>query len=144
MEHSTLRFGTAGISPANQVVALTCPTPAAQTATPTAPIRVVLAHRQDLFGQGLAALLAAQPGVDLLAPVADGEAAWEAIRARVPGVALLDLALAALPGIEVARRIRAAALSTRCLALATYPVLASQAYVPARPAVCSTAATSTS
>lgn len=82
-------------------------------------VRVLLAHRQGIFGQGLAALLAAHPGIALLAQVADGAAAWESIRTRAPDIALLDLDLDRVSGIEVALRARAAALATRCLMLAS-------------------------
>jgi DNA-binding NarL/FixJ family response regulator len=92
-------------------------------------IAVVLADRHGMFRQGLASLLSAEPDVLLLAQVADGEAVWQAIRIYEPDVAILDLVLTKASGIEVMRRVDAAALGTRCLILANHedPSLASQA-----------------
>lgn len=94
-----------------------------------ATIGVVLADSNGMFRQGLAALLAAHPEVEVLAQVADGEAAWQAIQTREPDIAILDLVLTKATGIEVTRRVAAAARDTRCLMLATHedPDLASQA-----------------
>lgn len=90
---------------------------------------VVLADGHGMFCQGLGSLLAAEPDVELLALVGDGEAAWHAIQVHEPDVAILDLRLTKASGIEVARRVAAAALDTRCLLLATHedPTLAPQA-----------------
>jgi DNA-binding NarL/FixJ family response regulator len=129
MDNNVFRLGIGGISPRGQVAGFVPPLQAAPVESGAAPIRVLLGHAHGLFGQGLAALLAAEPDVELLARVTDGEAAWELIRSREPDVALLDLALARVPGIEIARRVRAEGLATRCLALALAPdpVIASQA-----------------
>ncbi|MFY9974562.1 MAG: response regulator transcription factor [Chromatiaceae bacterium] len=83
-------------------------------------IRVGLAAGPGMFRQGVAALLAAEPDVELLDQVADGEAAWKAIQALEPDVAILDQVLPTASGIEVARRVAAAALGTRCLLLAMH------------------------
>jgi DNA-binding NarL/FixJ family response regulator len=119
MDHDPLERGTDSHAPVGPPQAQTC----------ASPVRVLLAHRHSIFSQGLAALLSAQLGVEFLAQVGDGEAAWEAIRNRKPELALLDLALGKPSGLEVARRVHAAELPTRCLMLTTDadPSLAAQA-----------------
>lgn len=110
---------------AGQAASLRDANPGARDAT----IGVILAHGRGLLCCGLAALLAAEPDVELLEQVADGEAAWQVIRTREPDVAILDLALTKASGIDVVRRVAATTLGTRCLMLATHedPSLAAQA-----------------
>jgi len=81
------------------------------------PLGVILADDHAIFRQGLAALLQAEPDFALLAQSADGEAAWQSIQAHAPAIAILDLTMPKATGIEVARRVEAAALDTRCLLL---------------------------
>lgn len=81
------------------------------------PLGVILADDHAIFLQGLAALLRAEPDIALLAQAADGEAAWRLIETYLPGVAILDLAMPKATGIEVARRVEAAALDTRVVLL---------------------------
>lgn len=70
--------------------------------------------------QGLAALLHAESDITLLAQAADGEFAWTLITDHAPQVAILDLELPKAGGIEIARRVEAAALETRVLLLALH------------------------
>jgi DNA-binding NarL/FixJ family response regulator len=81
------------------------------------PLGVILADDHAIFRQGLAALLQGEPDIALLAQAADGEAAWVLIETHQPGVAILDLAMPKATGIEVARRVAAAALDTRVVLL---------------------------
>jgi len=80
-------------------------------------LSVVLADDHAIVRQGLAALLQTQADIALLAQAGDGAAAWQAIEAHGPDIAILDLAMPQASGIEVARRVEAAALDTRCLLL---------------------------
>jgi DNA-binding NarL/FixJ family response regulator len=81
------------------------------------PLGVILADDHTIFRQGLAALLGAEPDIALLAEAADGAAAWRLIQTHRPDIAILDLAMPQATGIEVARRVRAAALDTRVVLL---------------------------
>ncbi|MFJ8760336.1 response regulator [Streptomyces cyaneofuscatus] len=68
-------------------------------------IRVLLVDDHDVMRSGLAALLAAELGIQLAGQAADGPAALaEAERLR-PDVALLDIDLPGLDGISVAARL---------------------------------------
>jgi DNA-binding NarL/FixJ family response regulator len=78
---------------------------------------VILADDHAIFRQGLAALLEGEPDIEVLAQAADGEGAWRVIETHQPGIAILDLAMPQATGIEVARRVQAAALDTRVVLL---------------------------
>ena len=80
-------------------------------------IGVILADDHVIVRQGLAALLQAEPDIDLLAQAANGASAWDLIATHQPDIAILDLSMPQATGIEVARRVEAAALDTRCLLL---------------------------
>lgn len=83
-------------------------------------IGLILADGHAMVRQGLAALLRAESDVALLAQAADGEIAWTLIATHTPQVAILDVALSKASGIEIARRVEAAALDTRVLLLALH------------------------
>ncbi len=93
------------------------------------PLGIVLADDHAIVRQGLASLLLAEPDIALLAQAADGEAAWQSIQAHRPDIAILDLSMPRATGIEVTRRVEAAALGTRCLLLTMHddPAAALQA-----------------
>jgi DNA-binding NarL/FixJ family response regulator len=81
------------------------------------PIGVILADDHAIVRQGLAALLQAEPDIVLLGLAADGAAAWSMIATHQPDIAILDLSMPQATGIEITRRVEAAALDTRCLLL---------------------------
>jgi len=80
-------------------------------------VSVILADDHAIVRQGLAALLKAEPDIVLLGLAADGAAAWSMIAAHQPDIAILDLSMPQATGIEITRRVEAAALDTRCLVL---------------------------
>lgn len=69
-------------------------------------LRVVLIDDDDRFRATARRSLAAD-GVDVVAEVADGEHAVEAVARWQPDVVLLDIALPGIDGLEVARRLQA-------------------------------------
>ena len=83
-------------------------------------IRVLIADDQALVSAGLAAILDAESDIEVVAEAADGAEAVELARARRPDVALLDVRMPRLDGIEASRRIVAAQLPTRVLMLTTF------------------------
>jgi DNA-binding NarL/FixJ family response regulator len=68
-------------------------------------IRVVLADDQPLVRAGLATLLGAEPDLEVVAAVADGIQALEAVRTLRPDVACLDIRMPGMDGIAVTREI---------------------------------------
>jgi DNA-binding NarL/FixJ family response regulator len=82
-------------------------------------IRVVLADDQELVRGGLAMILDAQPDIAVVAEAADGAAAVAAVNRYRPEVALLDVRMPGMDGIEAARLIRAET-ACRVIMLTTY------------------------
>lgn len=70
-------------------------------------IRVLLADDQALIRAGFRALLTAEDDIDVVAEAADGQQAVALAGEHVPDVALLDIQMPELDGIEVTRRIAA-------------------------------------
>ncbi|HEY6746821.1 MAG TPA: response regulator, partial [Mycobacteriales bacterium] len=56
-----------------------------------APVRVLIADDQALFREALAALLAVQPGIEVVGEAADGREAVAAAGRCGPDVVLMDL-----------------------------------------------------
>ncbi len=80
---------------------------AARPATSTGVVTVVLADDSDVYRRGMRRAIEADARLALVAEVADGAAALAAIRELQPDVALLDLQMPALDGVEVCCRIQA-------------------------------------
>jgi len=83
-------------------------------------ITVVLADDQRLVRDGLRAILDAEPDVEVVAEAADGREAVELVRAHRPAVALLDIRMPDVDGLEAAREIVALDGVTRVLMLTTF------------------------
>jgi DNA-binding NarL/FixJ family response regulator len=85
-----------------------------------APIRVVVADDQTVVREGVALLLRLVDGIEVVALVADGEQAVAAVVEHRPDVALLDLRMPRVDGVEATRRLREVAPQTRVVVLTTY------------------------
>ena len=70
-------------------------------------IRVVLADDHQVVRQGLASLLRLEPGLEVVAEVADGPGAIDAAARLAPNVVLMDVNLGEMSGIEATRVITA-------------------------------------
>ncbi|UUU32412.1 response regulator transcription factor [Streptomyces sp. CA-210063] len=70
-------------------------------------IRVVVADDQELVRSGLALILDVQPDIEVVAEVGDGAEAVEAVRRHGADVALLDIRMPRMDGIEACRAISA-------------------------------------
>ena len=83
-------------------------------------IRILIADDQALVAAGFRAILDAQSDMEVVAEAADGREAVEAARRLQPDVALLDIRMPVLDGLEATRRIVAARLPTRVVILTTF------------------------
>ncbi len=70
-------------------------------------MRVFIADDHASYRDGMARLLGAQPGLDVVGEAADGTAALSDILRLQPDVALVDVRMPGLDGLEVCRRLRA-------------------------------------
>lgn len=86
---------------------------------PEAALRVVVADDQPVICAGFAALLAAQDGIDVVGTAADGRELVALVAATEPDVALVDVRMPLMDGIEATRLITADH-ATRILILTTF------------------------
>ena len=83
-------------------------------------IRVLVADDQALVSAGFRAILDAEEDIEVVAEAADGRQAVEVVAALRPDVALLEVRMPIIDGIEAARRIAAADTTTRVLIVTTF------------------------
>jgi len=84
------------------------------------PTRVILADDHKLVRAGFRAMLKTLPGVDVVAETENGRDALELIRKHVPDVALLDITMPGLTGLEVAARVSSEMPSVRVIILSMH------------------------
>jgi DNA-binding NarL/FixJ family response regulator len=83
-------------------------------------ISILLVDDHPVVRQGLRQVLESNPGFSVVGEAADGYEALELVDQLKPDVAILDLALPGLNGLEVARRIRQRKPDTRMLVLSMH------------------------
>jgi DNA-binding NarL/FixJ family response regulator len=84
------------------------------------PIRVLSADDHPLLREGIAALVASQPDLELVAEAANGREAVEQFRKHRPDVTLMDLQMPEMSGIDAMGAIRAEFPEARIIVLTTY------------------------
>ncbi|WP_392899109.1 response regulator [Streptomyces sp. LN699] len=84
------------------------------------PIRILLAEDQSMVREALAALLGLEPDIEVLVQVARGDEVVAAARAHDVNVALLDIEMPGMTGIEAAAALRAALPGLRIVVLTTF------------------------
>lgn len=83
-------------------------------------LRVLVADDHALMREGIAAVLADAPGIQVVAEAADGRTAVELYAAHRPDVALVDLKMPALDGVGVVQSIHARFPDARLVILTSY------------------------
>jgi len=91
--------------------------PATTGPVPVARVSVVVADDHPLFRDGIVRAVRERPDLELLGEADDGPSALERVRELAPAVAVLDMSLPGLDGLEVLNAIRRDKLPTRVLIL---------------------------
>jgi DNA-binding NarL/FixJ family response regulator len=84
------------------------------------PITVVIADDQRMVRRGLAVMLESEPDIAVAAEAGDGQEAIALVRKHLPTVALLDIRMPVMDGLEAARQVLSLAPATRVLILTTF------------------------
>ncbi|HUI28381.1 MAG TPA: response regulator transcription factor [Candidatus Kryptonia bacterium] len=91
-----------------------------------AKTRVLLVDDHTVVRQGLRRILELSADIEIVGEVADGRAALDAVQRLKPAVAILDISLPGLNGIEVTRHLAKSAPETKVLILSMH---ADDAYI---------------
>jgi len=84
------------------------------------PIRVVLADDHAVVRKGIREFLEEDPAIQVVAEASDGEEAVAVVAREKPDVAVFDIQMPRLNGIEAARRVKKEFPQTRVLMLTAY------------------------
>lgn len=83
-------------------------------------IRVLIADDHAIMREGLRAILATNPDLEVIGEAGTGRQAVEVAAARMPEIVIMDVTMPDLNGIEATRRILAAHSRTKVIALSAY------------------------
>lgn len=83
-------------------------------------VRVVVADDHPLYREGVVRAVRERPEFELVGEAADGRTALDAIRELVPDVAVLDVKMPELDGLQVLNAIRRDGLATRVVLLSAF------------------------
>src|SRR4028118_600844 len=92
--------------------------PGMQAETP--PARLLIIDDHALVREGLRAMLASEPGVEVVGEAADGREALELCRASCPDLALMDVRMPIMDGLEATREIKRECPQTSILMVTTH------------------------
>jgi len=84
------------------------------------PIRILTVDDHPIFRSGIAALLATQPDMTLVAEAANGREAIQEFRAHRPDITLMDLQMPGMNGLDALLAIRGEFPDARIIMLTTY------------------------
>ncbi len=83
-------------------------------------ITLYLAEDQSMLNSALSQLLNLEDDLTVIGSVQDGATAWQAIQSRPPDVAILDIEMPKMTGLDVADQIHTHALPTKVIILTTF------------------------
>ncbi|WP_216911339.1 response regulator [Nocardia noduli] len=83
-------------------------------------IRVLIADDQRLVREGLAVLIDAQPGIEVVGQAVDGAAAVDAAEELRPDIVLMDVRMPVLDGVAATERLTVSGNSAKIIMLTTF------------------------
>lgn len=83
-------------------------------------IHILLAEDQAMVRGALAALLGMEPDIEVIAAVADGDAAWNELRRLTPDILVTDIEMPGASGLELARRVQHHGLPVKVVIVTTF------------------------
>ena len=83
-------------------------------------ISIVVADDQTIVRDGICNLISLQSNFAVIGAAADGEEALELIQQESPDIALLDIQMPKMNGIEVLKKVKENAVHTKCILLTTF------------------------
>jgi two-component system nitrate/nitrite response regulator NarL len=88
--------------------------------SPAARVRVIIAEEHPLYREGVVRAIKARPELELVGEAADGRQALALIKDLRPDVAVLDVKMPELDGLQVANAVDRDAIPTRVLMLSAF------------------------
>ncbi len=89
-------------------------------------IKIILADDHKILREGLRAIVQMDPEIEIVGEAEDGQQAVQLVKRVLPSVAVLDIVMPRMDGLEAARQIIATVPTTRVLILSSY---SSRAYI---------------
>lgn len=83
-------------------------------------VRVVLADDHPAFRDGVSRRLTREPGINVVAEAATGDAVLQLVQAHSPDVVILDLEMPGMSGVEVTQALAAEGHASQVLILSAY------------------------
>src|SRR5215467_9504268 len=83
-------------------------------------ITVVICDDHELFREGVKSILSREPQIQVIGEAHDGRHAVSLVRKLLPDVALLDISMPGIKGLEAARQIKKACPETAVMMLTVY------------------------
>lgn len=100
---------------------MTAPKPAAaEVAAPVDRVTVLVADDHPVYRDGMASIFEQRAELDLVGQAASGEEALVEIRRTAPDVAVIDLQLPSIDGIEVIEALEREQVPTKCVIISAY------------------------
>jgi two-component system, NarL family, nitrate/nitrite response regulator NarL len=91
-----------------------------ETRAGTSPVRVVVAEDHDAYREGIVRAIAGADSLELAGEATDGLEAERLIEELSPDVALLDVKMPGLGGLELCERVAERGLPTRVVMISAY------------------------